>query len=119
MHAALQIEDIVQEIITFLDIHDLTALSSTSRSFYQPSKEAIWALQSNMRALVSLLPDDLVVPGALSELMYSMKEGEDVPFPTGQFVVLPRELKVYAVDVDTPPPSPVVVAAPLEDGEVS
>lgn len=123
MHAALQIEDILQEIIFFLDIPSLTSLTLICRSFYRPAKEAIWARQSNLSALISLVPADLIVPGPIGALKTSMKELGDpaaghAPFPVSRVAVLPREMKINAQSVDSPPPSPVPVNIGLPGPEV-
>lgn len=97
MHRALTIVEILEEIVRHLPSYDLLRVMRTCRAFYHPALDSLWQHRQNLNALVSLLPDDLVVSESLADLrVFSSTLGE-LLFPLEQIAVLPHSRRIRGV----------------------
>jgi len=98
MHRALEIVDIVEEIVRHVPPHDLPRIMRTCRAFYYPALDLLWQLRESLDALASLLPGGLVVSGPLPDLYVFSNISNQTLFP--QTAILPHLRRIRGVSLD-------------------
>jgi hypothetical protein len=97
MYPALEIVDIVEEIVRHVPPHDLPRVMRTCRAFYYPALDLLWRLRESLDALASLLPGGLVVSGPLVDLYVFSNTSNQPLFP--QTAILPYLRRIRDVSL--------------------
>src|ERR1700733_6535831 len=98
MHRALEIVDIVEEIIRHVPAHQLPRVMRTCRAFYYPALDSLWQLRESLDALASLLPGGLVVSEPLVDLCVFSNTSDRLLF--SQTAILPHLRRIRGVSLD-------------------
>lgn len=101
MHPALLVPEITDLILSFLQIEDLPRMSQTCKFLHDIAEAQRFRREPNLRALVNLLPKDLVCEGKPKHLqVYSANVAEEARFPLNVSSVLPSH---HAIHVEPRP----------------